>query len=312
MVLITTYTASRNSSDTPINNNICVLHLSGDIEDNFQEIYEENRHKLPNISINTYQPLIQPSDINIQDWNKLAQDIQQNYKHCDAFVVFHDKENLHYTSSALSFILENLNKPVIFTNKNLIHTLLVAKNTNIPEVMILSGNKLLRACRTTYNDNNQLFSPNCPSLTKDNSLSVTPTNQEPVNTKFFNTKNQILIIKLYPNINIDHLAKLASKKELEVSAIILESCQGSGCPVNEKFLKILMYLIKSGVIIVNISQHKTPPDVRLLSSGVIYGGDMTSATAFAKLHFLLGNISDYKLIPELIQKNFRGEISEYF
>jgi L-asparaginase len=310
MVFITIYLVSNKSYksvDYIQNKNIHIINTGIVFESTFQEVIDNKKDKVGEYNTDTYKPKINTTEISIKEWNKIAKDIGKVYNKYDAFIILHEKENLSYTAAALSFMLENLDKPVIVTNENVAGALITASTTTIPEVMVYNKGTLLRASRTI--ETKYGFSAPNYSLTKSNSL--TPSEEYP-RILFMNSKKSVIVIKLFPTIKPEHLmALIGSLKDSTVNGIILETYANGNSPTNEPFLKTIRKIVDSGIIIINVSQNNQKPGInkKLLNNGVLHGGDMTTQAAFSKLHFLLSNVKDIKIINQLIEQNFRGEMT---
>ena len=277
-----------------LSNKIHIIHTGGEIEENFRKKYENNMGKY---NINSYKPLMNSSNIVPKDWNIIAEDIGTKYNHYDAFVIVCGQDTLVYTASALAFMMENLSKPIILTDGDVDLAVQLSSKTKIPEVMIASGGKLLRGCRTVHKPLDHL---NCLQ---------SPT--EPPQIKFINPKINIIVVKVFPGMTAKYFLNLLNAN---VQGIILEMYCLGNAPTSEKFLDAISILAKKGVVILAVSQcdeiSEYDVDIRLLEAGVLSGHDMTTPAAYAKLSFFLSNVNNKKLIGQLIEKSFRGEMSE--
>uniref|UniRef100_A0A6C0H2Z0 Asparaginase n=1 Tax=viral metagenome TaxID=1070528 RepID=A0A6C0H2Z0_9ZZZZ len=277
---------------------IHIIHTGGDIDGNFKENYD----------IQTYKPLIKSADISPKDWNIIANDVGGKYNYYDAFVIICGKDTLVYTASALSFMLENLSKPVVLTDGDVTSALKLASKTKIPEVMIVSQGKLLRGCRSVHKSTDFFSSPNYPFLDNNNSLPI-PT--ENMGIKFVNPKINIVVVKVFPGMTESPLINLIENDIAD--GVVLEMYGNGKAPTSKNFIDSINRLTKKGVIIVAVSQCdelvKLDVDIRLLEAGVLSGNDMTTPAAYAKLYFLLSNVEDKTLVRQLIEKTFRGEMS---
>jgi L-asparaginase len=175
--------------------------------------------------------------------------------------------------------------------------------------MISSKGGLLRGCRTVANSDQGFWSPNYPQLDKVSGL---PSPKETFKPKLVNPNNKIAVVKMYPGMDANDLVPYLNTKGLQ--GIILELQGKGGGPTHPEFLKIINELAKKGIVIVAVSQydrigegHET--DIRLLEAGVLSGHDMTTPAAYAKLAFLLVNVEEKKLLGQLMDINFRGEMS---
>jgi L-asparaginase len=249
-------------------------------------------------------------EFNNSDWNSIVEVITQNYNMYDSFIIVHPEEQLVYTASALSFMLENLNKPVIVIHKDIHHALKIA-NYRIPEVVICDKNRILRACRTKKT----LFGYTCPTypvLGYNNKLNrrlLLDFPKEPFKPLFVDKNKNVVVIKLFPTIDDNYIKNIV--KTNRVNAIILET-YGDGYIPDRRILALINELInKHGIIVVNISQDsKNTVNTSLDKLGVICGGNLTTECAFAKLCVILSNLPkhDVKIIRQLMSLNMRGEL----
>jgi L-asparaginase/Glu-tRNA(Gln) amidotransferase subunit D len=285
-----------------LSSKIHIIHTGGEIETKFKENYSKNLNKY---DISSYEPLMNSSNIVPKDWNIIAEDIGRKYQNYDAFIIVCGRDTLAYTASALSFMLENLSKPVVLTDGEVNSAVKLTSTTKIPEVMVASGGKLLRGCRVVYNSTDYFTSPNYPPLNQVNSLS--PPEEHP-HIKFVNPNINVVVIKVFPGINAKYLINNA-----DVHGIVLEMYGTGNGPISQNFLDAISVLAKKGIVIVAVSQNNqvigSEIDIRILEAGVLAGYDMTTTAAYAKICFLLGNVKDKKLIGQLMEKSFRGEMT---
>jgi L-asparaginase len=285
-----------------VSKKIYIIHTCENIDNNFKE-----NSKSVNYDIHSYQPQKNSCDISPNDWNVIAEDVLQKYNNYCAFVIVCGSDSMAYTASALSFMLENLSKPVIITDRNVKSAVKLALKTKIPEVMIKVEGKLLRGCRTIQKSLEYFTSPNYPYLEQYNCLE-NPT--EKFKIKFVDPNINILVIKVFPGIS--DISLNFSDDDI-VSGIVLEIYQSGNVPNSKKFINAIKKLIKKGVIIVAVSQSeevlKFELNKNLLEAGVISGNDMTTPATYAKLYFLLSNVKNRNLIYQLMEKTFRGEMT---
>ena len=286
-------------------NKIKIIHTGGEIDENFIKKYHNN---METYNINSYKPLMNSSDIVPKHWNIIAEDIGRKYNNYDSFVIVCNRDTLVYTAAALSFMMENLTKPIILTDGDVDSALRLSSKTKIPEVMIESGGKLLRGCRTDHKSSHFFTSPKYPPLDNQNCLQPST---EPPQIKFINPTINIIIVNVFPGMTDKYFLNLVNAN---VQGIILEMYCLGNYPISEKILNVISILVKKGVVILAVSKcdeiSEYDLDIRLLEAGVLSGNDMTTPAAYAKLSFLLSNVENKKLIGQLIEKSFRGEMSE--
>jgi len=311
---------------------------------NFDNIYQQ----IPMLKLLDYQignycfdPVIDSSNMNPRFWAAIAEVIEKNYESYDGFVVLHGSDTMAYTASALSFMLENLNKPVVLTGsqlplgmirtdgrENFITSIEIAAariddTPVVPEVCIYFENQLLRGNRTIkYNaENFQAFkSPNYPSLA-DVGVYIKYHHANIRKPNFKNLKvnsrmdNSVSILKLYPGISENSVKAIVQTEGLK--ALILETFGSGNAPTEAWFLSLLEKTIKKGIIILNVSQcqggsvemDKYQTGVTLQNIGVIGGNDITTEAAITKLMFLLANENSTPNIQKKLTISLRGEIT---
>ena len=294
---------------TCVNNKLYVVNTGGEVDKNFKEKYEGLKNKIGDFEVVAYNPPMQSGNLTPADWNQIARDLSEMYNKYDAFVLLASHDTIPYTASALSFMMENLGKPIVLSDGDLSDALVAASQTNLPEVMIASNGDLLRGCRTVANSDQGFWSPNYPPL---NEASGMPPPKEEFKPKLVNPDNKIAVVKMYPGMDANDLVPYLNTKGLQ--GIILELWGEGGGPTSPEFLKVITELAKKGVVIVAVSQYDRvgggyETDIRLLEAGVLSGHDMTTPAAYAKLAFLLGNVKEKKLLGQLMEINFRGEMS---
>jgi L-asparaginase len=281
--LITVYITIYLSSTTTDNNNIFVINTT--TENSHEGLHEGYKYSLPD-------------NVTFQAWNNLAKEIYDSPTY-DSYILICEKSIIPYAASALSFIIENLSKPIILTEpNNLKNVYKLAKKTKIPEVSIYSNGKLLRGVRSIIDHRNNIISPHYPPLTLSNCLKSP---SETMSLKFINPKISVGIINIHPGITSKDFKNTDNMKGL-----ILD-CTNSDFPKSKSFINVISSIIKKGTIIVVTNYNKIYPTI--IKIGIILGYDMTINTAYNKLCFLLSNISEKKFISQIMNHNLRGEIT---
>ena len=287
-------------------------------------------------------PLLDSSNMTPKDWNKIIERIQNNYGKYDAFVVVHGTDTMAYSSSAVSFAFQNLTKPIIFTgsqiplarlrndgDNNLITSMILASNFNIPEVMLVFNNQILRgnrAKKVSSNKLNAFQSPNYPQLgafgydkmPRIDSTLIQNNNFGFTNANKYDTDKKVVVIWLTPGIDFNTFKSLFIADSNIKGVILLTYGIGDG-PVNNKdFIGFLNFLKERDIIVINTSQclegkvdqgdYRTGSMLR--SHGVVSGVDMTVEAAYCKLLYLLTIYgSNTSMIRTTMKDDIRGELS---
>uniref|UniRef100_A0A670ZBT5 asparaginase n=1 Tax=Pseudonaja textilis TaxID=8673 RepID=A0A670ZBT5_PSETE len=294
----------------------------------FQKIFfydsSSNQDKRIIYTILELSPLLDSSNMTPSEWDKIA-----NYEKYDGFVILHGTDTMAYTSSALSFMCENLGKTVILTGSqipiyelrndgraNLLGALLIAGQFVIPEVCLYFDNKLYRGNRVTKMDAGSFSafsSPNLPPLA--NAETIWRANTMKKFEIHMNMNSNVGLLRLFPGITATAVrAFLQSPME----GIVLETYGSGNAPNNcPELLDLLRKATDSNVVILNCTQclrgsvsSVYATGKTLMDAGVIPGGDMTPEAALAKLSYVLskpGLTFDKK--KKMLSKNLRGEMT---
>lgn len=294
--------------------------------------------RMPSFDILEQSPLIDSANMFPDRWWGIAQDIAKYYAQYDGFVVLHGTDTMAYTASALPFILQGLDKPVILTGsqiplcelrndaqENLITSLLIAANHPIPEVCLYFGGRLIRGCRAVKVDARgfQAFdSPNYPLL-GDIGISIeifwkriliTP-NPKPVLRLHPLHYATVAALRLFPGISASVLENIL---QAPLQGLVLETYGvGNGPIMDPMFLRVLRQANERGIVLVNCTQclrgrvqQKDYAAGQVLSqTGLISGLDMTTEAALAKLHYLLSSDEEISSVKAKIGLSICGELS---
>lgn len=293
----------------------------------------------------TFDPLIDSSDVEPSLWVSLAELIESRYDMYDGFVILHGTDTMAYSASALSFMIEGLTKPVIFTGsqlpigaprtdgkENLISSVEIAAAKDedghavVPEVCICFDNVLMRGNRTTKinSDNFRAFrSENMPPLAEagisiryNTALIRRPGSWDsrPVFHKELDTR--VSILKLHPGITPQVVRSILCSPDPR--AVIIETYGAGNAPSKEWFISLINEAAGMGKILLNVTQciaGSVNMDIyatgkTLKEAGVTNGYDSTTESALAKLFHLMGRYSDEEEVRKGLENNLRGEISK--
>jgi L-asparaginase len=312
---------------------------------NFDELYnympslELFQFKIESYS---FDPIIDSANINPDYWIKLVGVISKNYEKYDGFVILHGTDTMSYTASALSFMLDNLNKPVVITGSqlplgmvrtdgrdNFITALEIAGAKSdsipiIPEVCIYFENQLFRGNRThKFNAENfdAFRSSNYPALAEVG-VYIKYHNQNILKPEFRHLKpitqldNHVVVLHLFPGISPKTIQAILEIEGLR--GVVLETYGAGNAPTESWFLELLKKALAKHILIVNISQcrggsvemGKYETSLDLSRMGIINGKDMTIEAALTKLMLVLGMSQDTEEAKRLMEKNLKGEMRE--
>jgi L-asparaginase len=311
---------------------------------------DQFRHHVPelkrfnfNIDAITFESPIDSSDMEPHYWVKIAKMIEDNYDNYNGFVVLHGTDTMSYTASALSFMLENLGKPVIVTGsqlpigklrtdgkENLLTSIEIAAARNaqgepmVPEVCIFFQSALMRGNRTTKINAegfNAFRSYNFPPLAKagihikyEAHLIRRPDPSKPFKVHYL-LDNHVVFLTLFPGIREEVVDLIPQVKGLK--AVILKTYGAGNAPQRPWLVTRLKKMTEKGIIVVNITQCSKgrvemglyETSLQLIESGVLNGYDSTPESMIAKLMFLLGNNYSREAIVEMMSQSLRGEIT---
>ncbi len=284
-----------------------------------------------------FDPLLDSSDITVTEWNKMGRAIAERYDDYDGFVILHGTDTMAYSASALSFMLENLEKPVIFTGAqiplcelrsdgrdNIVNSLAIAASGRVNEVCLYFNGKLLRGNRSTKKSSDQFQafeSPNAPILAevgiqiRYNKSMLRPAGVGLLRLQEFQ-EIPIGVLKMFPGIQFDLFESIMTEK---LKGIVLETFGAGNIPsYNQSLLPIIDKAYKSGTILTictqcmqgTVSLGAYATSKALQDIGAVSGRDMTTEAAVAKLYYLFSCGCTKEQIKHLMARNLRGELTE--
>ncbi|QTH64354.1 asparaginase [Psychrosphaera ytuae] len=312
------------------------IPVAGYISDVVKSLPELFRDEMPEFVINEYCPILDSSNMTPSDWQTIADDIESVYDQFDGFVVLHGTDTMAYTASALSFMFDDLEKPVIITGSqiplseirsdgqaNLLNALYLAAHYPIPEVSLFFNNTLYRGNRTTKADStgfNAFESPNFdPLATAGIQIKVDQgeVNRNPQSKalKVNRIKEQpVGVITLYPGISHKVIANILSQP---VNALIVQSYGVGNAPQNEQLIGEILSAHQREILVVNrtqcfrgqVNMDGYATGHVLKDAGALSASDMTLEACLTKLHYVLSLDISYEERRALFSQNLKGELS---
>ena len=293
------------------------------------------------ISVVSFKVPKDSAHVGLEEWLEIKTIIQENYELYNGFVVLHGTDTMSFSASALGFLLQGLNKPVIFTgsqlpiskprsdaHENLVTAIEIAiaqKNNlpRVPEVAVFFDDKLYRGVRSTKHnaENFDAFSsPNYSILAtagvnikyKDNLINkVSEANFKALDK----LEENVIIVKLFPGISEKYIEQIIASSW--VKGVVLETFGTGTVNLSKTSVEVIKTAVNRGVKILAISQcnigsvelGKYEASNALKDIGVLSGNDITSEAALTKMMVVLGNYSDNSKIEELLISNWVGELT---
>jgi L-asparaginase len=322
--------------------------VQGAISRYMTDMTELNQPGMPEYVLHEYSPFLDSSDLGPADWATLAMDIKSNYLHFDGFVVLTGTDTMAYCATALSFMLENLGKPVIFTGsqiplcepyndarRNLIMAMIFASRETINEVSIFFHDRLLRANRATKVNTHRLLAFDSPNLDPLATIGITIDENEhlilpqPKGALRVHTRmdTRLLTIRLVPGFDdemIGQMIEVANNGNVEkqrLKALVLQLYGTGNIPsIKSSFIQLLADAREKGILVIAATQCFTGSVMMghyatgraLQEAGVVSASDMTLEAVACKCAYLFGRQDlEPKEIAELLGVSLRGE-SEYY
>lgn len=288
-----------------------------------------------------FEQLLDSSSIDSKGWAQIAETIWRNYRVFDGFVVLHGTDSLAYTASALSFMLENLGKPVVLTGsqvpfserkndalENLLDSLDIAGHFLIPEVLLCFSSTLFRGNRTTKISASAFeafASPNLPPLAEITAMDIDvkwhlvarSTALKPFTIQSRLDTHKVACLRIFPGITAAMIEAVLKTEGLR--GLVLETFGAGNAPSgpDNALVKVIGEAVARGVVVVNVTQCLTgavnaiyAPGMMLGRAGVVAGSDLTSEAALTKLAYLLAKCGS---TPEVVARDMavslRGEMT---
>mmetsp|Transcript_1411 Transcript_1411/g.3067 ORF Transcript_1411/g.3067 Transcript_1411/m.3067 type:complete len:523 (+) Transcript_1411:68-1636(+) len=333
---------------TPRESDGALEPVEGALSAYMQDMTELHQNpNMPEYHLHEYTPFYDSSDLGPADWARVAQDIRVNYLHYDGFVVVAGTDTMAYMSCALSFMLENLGKPVVFTGsqiplcepyndarRNLIMAMIFASRDTINEVTLFFHDRLLRACRSTKVNTHRLKafdSPNMDPLARigiaidenEHLILPPPRGSLRVHSRM---DTRLLTLRLVPGFDDSMIAEMIErhsatpdKKNGSLQCIVLQLYGTGNIPnIKESFIQILADAAEKGILVVASTQCYTGSVMlghyavgkALESAGVVSANDMTLEAIACKVGYLYGRGDlTHAQVARLMSVSLRGEVT---
>lgn len=339
-------------NNTPPSKKVLIIHTGGTIgmkntengytpvpgylSDELTRIPDLNRADFPDWDLYEMSPLLDSSNVSVDEWNAIGKIIYEKYGDYSGFVILHGTDTMSYTASALSFMLEGLDKPVILTGSqiplselrsdgrdNLITSIMIASEGVAHEVCLYFSSRLIRGNRSMKMSADGLVafdSPSYPHLAevgitvKYNYSSILPRRGGMLKYHPFD-KVPIGVLKVFPGIQFGLFEDIMTEK---LSGIVLETFGAGNIPMgNGDLLPIIKKAFGAGTLITVCSQCPSgtvtlgayETSSQLKNAGAVSGKDMTTEAAVAKLYHLFSLGLSKEEIKDSMEKNIAGELS---
>ena len=295
-----------------------------------------NSDEMPDWELYEMSPLLDSSNMTVNEWNKIAQLIADRYDAYDGFVVLHGTDTMAYTASALSFMLGNLSKPVVLTGAqiplcevrsdgrdNIITSILIAAGDRAHEVCLYFGGSLLRGNRATKYSADGLIafvSPNYPPLAEAG-ISIRYNDSALLPKPVGKLRLQLLesvpigVIKVFPGIQFSLFESIMTEK---LRGIVIETFGAGNIPGDgNALLPIIRRAFANGTVLtvcsqcpqgaVSLGTYETSSALK--RAGAVSGLDITTEAAVAKLYYLFSCGYDKETVKREMEHNLRGEMT---
>ena len=314
---------------------------AGAIIEELNQIRDLNSPDMPLWDLIEFDPLLDSTNVRVEQWNAMADTIAENYDKYDGFVLLHGTDTLAYSASALSFMLEGLNKPVVFTGAqiplcelrsdgrdNLITSMIIAADGIIREVSLCFGDAVLRGNRAIKFSADGMVAFTSPNYSKlaDAGINIEYNHaciddyvKSSLHYSFFDTvslkESRIAVIKVVPGIQFDIFEPIMGES---LDGLVLETFGKGNIPNYDPALsRLITEASKCGTIVVvctqcpagTVSLGTYEAGSALVKAGAVSGGNMTTEAAITKLTYLLSKDLPKPEIRKLMQTDLRGELT---